>query len=254
MRKKTFLDSNETQDFIDWLLPFIKGDSNLEQLKYSYKNFHDALNAYEWGEDEKFEDTFLKFKGFKESLLKSQKDAKKTCLDILEWGGVLPSNQQKIENRPDMLSFLNTMSKFLQSDSFFLDDLNPNMINSGFTKIYAVLLYGWIMYDGRVGLALCYLIREYLTIKGKKEIPSELDFCYGIGRSKKKNRNPNINSNLKFKEMTHNRTLHFVSNIKANWLLEDIANRIDFASKKTIPEKMFSLQTVLFVLGDEIPK
>ena len=60
---------------------------------------------------------------------------------------------------------------------------------------------------------------------------------------------------IKFKEITTHRDLHFISNIKANWLLEYIAKdeSIALLNIKEYPKRVFALQTALFVLGEEIP-
>lgn len=114
------------------------------------------------------------------------------------------------------------------------------------------------MYDSRVGSALCHIIIKYLQEKNIDTIPEELKFGYGLGRGKK-NRNPNT-SRYKFIEITQNRTFHFVSNIKANWLLEEIASKIhievdaveeECSETSLLSKKMFALQTALFVIGEE---
>ncbi|HPI31206.1 MAG TPA: hypothetical protein PLB59_12940 [Bacteroidales bacterium] len=119
------------------------------------------------------------------------------------------------------------------------------------------------MYDGRVGAALCYMIRTYLesennNLTEKKEHDDELKFGWNWGQGNpetRKNRDPNNrNSSLvKFEEITErNRELHFISNIKANWLLELIAEKVEIPEIEN-KEKAFALQTAFFMLGEKIP-
>jgi hypothetical protein len=111
------------------------------------------------------------------------------------------------------------------------------------------------MYDGRVGSALCYLVKKYLEEKNINIVPKELEFGYGQGRSDNKNRNPNNpNSTLHFSDITSSRRIHFVSNIKANWLLRSIAEKVDLPGIASAYDKTFALQTALFVLGEKIPE
>lgn len=96
---------------------------------------------------------------------------------------------------------------------------------------------------------MCYLVRNFLEENHIGTIPSELLFGWGQGRGDK-SRNPN-NDEYKFTSITQNRNLHFESNIKASWLLENIAIK---EQNKEIPKRIFELQTALFVLGEELPK
>lgn len=95
LSKALFVNSSKTKDFIEWLMQYEK-ENNI---------FSDAVNNYEWGEDKFFAQTYTRFQDFKKHITKDEESAKQTCLDILEWGGVLSANKQKIETRPDLCSF-----------------------------------------------------------------------------------------------------------------------------------------------------
>jgi len=115
--------------------------------------------------DNGFQDAYNKFQNFRTAIIKNNDTARKTCLTILKWGGVEAHNKEKINNRPNLLEFLSTMKKVIEQDEIFVEDLNPNLINSGYTKIYTAVSEDFIMYDGRVGAALCFLVRCYLDEK-----------------------------------------------------------------------------------------
>jgi hypothetical protein len=191
----------------------------------------------------------------------------KSCKKILKWGGILQVGRlEKINN---LRFFLDHMNKKLSQEEIIIYDLNSSYISSGFTKIYAALNENFIMYDGRVGAALCYLIRSYLVRKYSEnknnvnttKLPAELKFGWSWGMGdigKRKNRNPNDDKSSfeKFEEITErNRDLHFISNIKANWLLNLIAEnkKVIIPQADNHSEKVFALQTALFVLGEKIP-
>lgn len=47
-------------------------------------------------------------------------------------------------------------------------------MNSGFSKIYSLLVDDFIMYDSRVAAALCLLVRRFCEAKGLNEVPGSL--------------------------------------------------------------------------------
>lgn len=271
LSKIHFQNSQITKDFIAWLIPFINEEGeNLELFKLDYKNFNEAINKYRWplkGEGLDYRKTIDEFSKWRKALGSADHaQLLKTCKEILKWGGIKKAG--KLETINNLRFFLDHLKMKLSQEEIIIYDLNPNFINSGFTKIYAALNDKFVMYDGRVGAALCYIIRSYLdsnnknvVSENKTQLPSELKFgwAWGMGDIKtRKNRNPNNDKSSfeEFEEITERtRELHFLSNIKANWLLEIIAKN----EKVLIPqanchsEKVFALQTGLFVLGSKLP-
>lgn len=261
LSKTHFTDSEITLNFIDWLIPFIEGTRNLSEINFDYKgqytNFSTIITGYNW-KNLNFGKTVEQFTTWRKDLESSNQDELlTTCSAILKWGGILQAN--RLEKIADLRFFLDNINAKLSKNEIIIYDLNPNFINSGFTKIYAALNEKFIMYDGRVGAALCYFIQSYLNSdvylnENKKEIPLELNFGWSKGMGEK-NRNPNAtNSSFeKFEEITErNRELHFTSNIKANWLLETIAPKVKLPEIKN-DDKVFALQTALFMLGEDVP-
>ncbi len=257
LSKPLFLESPVTQDFVSWIKPYINGERSLTDLNYPYHCFTEAVNNYYWGKSvkEDFDRTYNRFAKYRDDF-KSQNESiiRKNCNDVLNWGGVAAKNQDKIEVRESLYGFIQSVLNLVNQNEIIIDDLNPNYINSGFTKIYAASDENFIMYDGRVGSALCYLIKNYLDKKEISQIPAELSFGYGIGRGNHQ-RNPSTSTDsFKFPEITQNRSVHFISNIKANWLAESIAGTGDLFGQKIKSKNIFAFQTALFTLGEEIPK
>ena len=261
LSKKLFLESEITKDFIEWLIPFINGGGkNLKEIKLDYdgkfNNFNDAINTYEWQKDKSFNATLTRFKEWRTQMEKStESECKNICIEILKWGGVSSKNKERIENITSIKAFLKSINVIIKKSEIKISELNPNEINSGYTKIYTALNSNFIMYDGRVGSALCYLVYSSLIGTELEKLPLELDFGYGLGRGKNsQKRNPNsIQTRFHFKEITQSRKTHFISNIKANWLLESISKKVNISNIKDENDKVFALQTALFVLGYEIP-
>jgi len=179
------------------------------------------------------------------------------CLAILQWGGVLPNNKQRILSTKNILNYFNTNIQKLQNPLLdTADDLSSIHMNSGYTKIYSLLIDNFIIYDGRVGAAIGLLVREYLEQEKLAIIPRTLDFAYGnpkLSNSNKKDiskRNPS-NSQYVFKALSNNSKRHLENNIRANWLLEKIAMESKFNKLKN---PLRALEAALFMIGYDIRK
>ena len=59
------------------------------------------------------------------------------------------------------------------------------IMNSGFTKIYSLYINDFIIYDSRVGAALCYLVKLYCIEQKQGGVPSLLKFAYGDARNRR---------------------------------------------------------------------
>lgn len=256
LSKKLFLESEITRDFIEWFYLLINENSKLNTIYADYDNLYECIKNYKWQKDLSFNNTLNRFKEWRRRLETSdESECKNICIEILKWGGVSSGNAQKIEKITSMKNFLKANTDIVSKCEITIDDFNTNYMSSGFTKIYTASNEDFIMYDGRVGSALCYLVKKYLEEKNISKVPKELEFGYGQGRSENKNRNPNhLNSSLHFSDITSSRRTHFISNIKANWLLRSIAEKVDIPGVTSINDKTFALQTALFVLGEKIPE
>ena len=95
-------------------------------------------------------------------------------------------------------------------------------MNSGFTKIYSLYINDFIIYDSRVGAALCYLVKLYCIEQKQGGVPSSLKFAYGDARNPEVNRNPNSDI-YKFSKLDRGK-IHIECNLKANWLLKEVLN------------------------------
>lgn len=206
MNKIEFLESPCVKEFIKWLglkLDNPKSFTHSYRMKrgnkaWSCDSIYSSYERYEWPFKctnpvtgrrligKTFEENQSTLCGLSNGLRQGvlEKDSEKTrqyCLSILEWGGVLPKNQGKIlKLGHDLPIYLDNVRHRLDPTDF---DTNHNcadiLMNSGFTKIYSLLINDFIIYDGRVGAALGLLVRKYCEENNLPIVPQKLLFAYG---------------------------------------------------------------------------
>jgi hypothetical protein len=197
--------------------------------------------------------------GLKESIIRQDIElVRKFCFAILSWGGVLPRNDKKIIELEDtIIDYFIKVKEILNPEHCNIENSFNNIImNSGFTKIYSVLIDDFIIYDGRVGAALGLLVRRFCEEKGIDTIPQELLFAFGKGRESKptaiNRRDPSL-GRYKFPNLQNNPIEHIRNNIKANWLLKEIL--LNTNSKFNNLDKsvqMRALEAALFMIGYDV--
>jgi len=255
-KRSDYLSNINTRNFIDWLE--FKVDSP-EPLKYQYylkkkkrdwssNCLYDAYKKYLWpynrncpamgkqvsgsGFTESFNYLTKLAEMFRTSVRNEDKElARKCALAMLAWGGVLPHNRKRIEGMgEDVCDYFKQVQKRLNISDVRLGNQDDIIINSGFTKLYFLLVDDLIMYDGRVGAALGLLGRMYAEEKCLEKIPEEIEFSFGSGKtsgSKQhgKNRRDPSKGQYRLPEFTGKPNRHLNDNIKASWLLKGLADR-----------------------------
>jgi hypothetical protein len=139
---------------------------------------------------------------------------------------------------------------------------HEGIINSGFTKLYALLIDNFIMYDGRVGAALGLLGRLYAEEMGLEKIPQAIEFSFGsgkvsVGKQLAGNRRNPSKGRYKLSEFSGNHYRHINDNIKASWLLKALADKTTsrFALLPQGPllnERLTAIQSALFMIGYDV--
>lgn len=186
---------------------------------------------------------------------------------ILSWGGVLGSDQRgnlrKLNGIPNLVEYLNGARSILRIEEF---DLSQNInlgslhMSAGFTKIYSMLVENFVIYDGRVGAALGLLVRKFLEENNIPQIPDSLHFSWGAGKETSyvrgaiNRRNPST-ENYKFKPFSNRKNRHLFDNIKASWLISELANGTRFSSAVPIgPNDTSSrrMEAALFMIGYDV--
>jgi hypothetical protein len=283
MTKDEFLNRKEIIGFINFIKIRIDVD---DDFKHSYilnkpkntiwrcNSIYNAYENYNWPFQCLIPSSGKVIKGitYNESekvLLQLQKDLKKSlktgndaefknnCLAVLQWGGVLPKNKQRILTTPMILDHFNTNIQIFNNPILdTTDDFSSIHMNSGYTKIYSLLIDNFIIYDGRVGAAIGLLVCEFLEQEKLDNIPKTLDFAFGnpkLATSNKKDiskRNPSTDQ-FTFKALSNNSKRHIENNIRANWLLEKVAKESKF---NLLNNPLRSLEAALFMIGYDIRK
>ena len=282
MTREEYLASDDVRGFLIWLAELDSFEHSYDRLRkgktskvdpWECTTLLEAKERYEWAytyldrsTDEKHSgSTFAESsealtyfeKLLKESVSAGSDNCYRTCRMILDWGGVLTVNQERLGKMRSTLpayllatqNYFNSTIPQLQSKYYVTSDAGeclPIVMNAGFTKIYSLLCDQFVIYDGRVGAALGLLVRKYCEIHKLSAVPKNLHFRYGAARTKIINRNPSANS-LRFRGLsTH--AAHTRSNLKANWLLTEHLGSFDspFASES---HPLRSIEAALFMIG-----
>ena len=225
MTKEQFLNDQYVSGFIQWLRDKL---SNFTHSYYNQKekeewqctSFYDACHKYKWG-----------------------------GLNWEENNALLESYAKRLKasiRNNDNEACLMKAEEVLTRDSLDIKD-EIIIMNSGFTKIYSLYINDFIIYDSRVGAALCYLVKLYCIEQKQGGVPSSLKFAYGDARNPEVNRNPNSDI-YKFSKLDRGK-IHIECNLKANWLLKEVLNFPECQFKD-----MRSLEAALFMIGYAIPK
>lgn len=198
--------------------------------------------------------------------------AERACEQVMEWGfgrGRRPykANMRWAMRQNDALvSVLRRGRESLTGDSpnfeVFATVADENCcspkMNAGWTKYYALALPDFVIYDGRVGAALGFLVRRYLESLDADEsncVPERLAFLWGDGDGASKLRDPSRGA-YKFGKLYGGR---YGSkpwarvNVWANWILCEARDKAG-ATWCSGPDGLRKLEAALFMLGYDLSR
>ncbi|MCA8070027.1 hypothetical protein [Burkholderia vietnamiensis] len=127
---------------------------------------------------------------------------------------------------------------------------SPRM-NAGWTKYYALALPNHIIYDGRVGAALGYLVQRYLTTLSRAAgVPEKLGFLWANGVGSGTLRDPSADGHQfgKLYGGRYGSKSWAQVNVWANWILSDARDKAR-AEWCAGPDGLRRLEAALFMLG-----
>jgi len=283
MDKLEFLESPSVKDFVIWLgLRLDKPKSFMHtytmkrgNIAWSCDSIYSAYERYHWpfkcadpvtgkqliGQTfEESQRTLLRLsEGLRQSVMDNDSErVRQHCLSILDWGGVLPKNRVKIENLGnDLPKYLDNVRRRLDPAGFDTNsDYTDIIMNSGFTKIYSLLIDDFIIYDGRVGAALGLLVRKYCEDNNLLSIPPKLLFAYGNARTTSyqpvNRRNPGTKRH-RFPVLTNSSPKHIENNLRGNWLLKEVLETCNSKFNLLHPSiQLRALESALFMIGYEV--
>lgn len=275
MNKETYLSDIHLQNFVNWIENKIDEPNSFihkyEMLKpkkkWNCNSIYNAFEKYEWS-GKNFQESSILLnelsKGLQKSIVnRDEVPCKEYCLKILKWGGVSNGNKDTIEGlflKGQLTDYFARMENLLNSNTLYPNNVGFDkaiLMNSGFTKIYALFLYDFIIYDGRVGAALGLLVSNFCREKELLNIPQSLIFAYGDARPTKldtglNRRNPSSDI-YQFPKLSNNAIKHTEYNLKANWLLKEIIEKTDTKFKKLDKEiQLRAFESSLFMIGYDV--
>ncbi len=270
MNREEYLNDSQVSDFIEWMRLRVSGEeafSHSYRMRRSKKSWNcgslwEAFEKYEFrGRDFETNERELGPQRIQiQCAVSNQDNSKFVCAakGILKWGGVTRGNVSRLNKLGD-----NALCTFYESAEFLkpssADTLqlgNIRYMNSGWTKVYSLMLDGFPIYDGRVGAAMGYLVKKYCEEKRLRFVPDLLHFRWGEGKSgvNGPNRNPSSGS-IQFKKLRHapSGIRKWVEcNVWAAWILGEMKDEGKFDCLK--PHlRLRSLEAALFMVGYEIP-
>lgn len=277
MNRSSYQSHPQVVAFIAWASTLIEGGRPFHHRwcskgfgEWSCESVFDAYLSYEWRFSVRLpgESHLTEGRSFDQNVetLDRLKDLLRECAtrsdsaDFLEaakavvlWGGVGVGNVKRLDHLGEQaLSCLRAAAEQLDPRSADTGRLSSVIdMNSGFSKIYSLLVDGLPIYDSRVACALCFLVRSFCQEKGLPTVPAELEMRLPEPRPGNP-RDPSVGS-LQFHKLRWGQEKEYaVSNLKAAWLLEPLAECGSFG-ELTPTRRLLALQSALFMIGYTTP-
>ena len=277
MKRDEYLENDDVSSFIKWLLPRLDMEGSFKHRyvdrrsgqTWGCNSVYNAYEQYRWNfsysnendfgqSGRSFAENAVALNNLRNKLRQAYLNSdtallcKLSCM-VLEWGGVSNWNADWcINNSGRLLSTYREGMRMLKPG--IADDRGPfpGRFNSGMTKIYSLLLDDFIIYDGRVGAALGYLVSRYCLDRGLTSIPSLIRFPWSPGKetnsANPKNRNPS-SGDLQIESIS-SPAEHARWNLRASWLLKEVAGQSSKFSG--LGESLRALEAALFMIGYDL--
>jgi hypothetical protein len=170
------------------------------------------------------------------------------CQAVLKWGGIRKGRYlERLGEK--LIPVLKTRVRMLADPEMDLNFLPSIDMNSGWTKIYSLLVEDFAMYDSRVSAALCMLVGLFAHEGGLLSLPNELRFCQLPHRATVDRSPPYFRD--QFPKARFGGCQHLCSNIMANWVLATtVRSRPSrFSALQSSGRDSWALQSALFMIG-----
>lgn len=276
MTQAAFLALPHVERFTAFLINHLSAEGYFEhryrhrksRADWDCNSLYEAFKKYDWnGED--YEQTSKKLKPLAEELRRSVREndnaaCQAACVGILDWGGVgkqKPTNITALDTLAEKHGSLPAYFEKVQADLVRADFSTATSwdgikMNSGYTKLYAMLFEDFIIYDSRVGAALGLLVRHWCVQEGLDIVPKELRFAFKYvpgGTAVRQSRNPSYGS-LTFGPLRSDRH-HTEHNMWANWLLTAVVAQLTPTSplrEQEARERLRAVEAALFMIGYDV--
>ena len=273
MKRDAYLADTEVHSFLSWARPFVTGDRGLIHEwsgrwgAFRCRSLFEAYQAFDWPFRVQLPDEANRSCGRSlddnvavldrlSCLLRQAADQGNVqafvtvATAVVEWGGagVRRNRDRLMMLDPDALTVVRADAARLDPTRADLSQLgNVNCLNAGFSKIHALLLDDYPMYDSRVACALASLVRRYCEERGRAMVPQHLALSIPPPQGQLV-RNPSTGT-LRFRHMRWRDAKQYASsNVIAAWLLGALAAHGEFG-KLDRQKRLPALQSAMFMLG-----
>ena len=184
----------------------------------------------------------------------------RAALEVLKWGRVSPGKKDRLCGLGDRaLRTFSEAARRLDPSQADTSQLDGVWMNSGWTKVYALMLDGFPMYDGRVGAAMGYLVRLWwratrpdCTNEKTCQVPELLRFRWLAGRNGR-HRDPSAGW-LRFRRLRHADPRTWAEcNVRTAWILGEVCDEGRFGELPA-DRRLRALEAALFMIGYELPR
>jgi hypothetical protein len=291
MLKVDYLAKTDVGNFVDWLAKQLNNKSLTHEylmpakVPVHFDGLEDALRKYDWpfsfinpvlrtfvsGHTYRHNDDALKlllaglsssFRAATPSLQDQQ--IRDWAIAVMEWGGVRNGNVTWLQtNVTGLAAEIDAACKTLakgNDDRVFLG--GPiRRFNAGMSKIYALLVPEFIIYDSRVAAALAWLITRWCIETERTSVPDLLRFpCMrpkeGDNPAIRKVRNPSCGA-FRFPWL-YGALNHAHWNLRASWILSAAldASKQDREKNQFLaqPNPLRALEAALFMWGYDLSR
>ncbi len=271
MRRAEYLAEPAVADFLNWIRPLVEGRRALVHAwiggrgeAFGCTSLFEAFGQYQWPfritlpghysetVGRSFAETEFVLGQLSIELQRAAADRNSErftdyAIAVLKWGGVTKANVPWLTSRSsrEVLDVIDAADLLDPEKADLAQLAGIPRLNSGFTKIYALMLRGSVIYDSRVGAALTYLIAQYMREAALTYTPTPLRLRLPTGYQR---------GGLPYRRVPGFTTLGSSpaawadSNIRASWLLGEAARHGEFSSFEPA-QRLRAIESACFMLG-----